>query len=624
MVSDKATYGVGVVVIVIYLFQAVFSLWDDSATYDEVVNPAIGIAELFTGDLGLVDDHPPLIRIITALPLLVLKPNIPLGHDSWQKQSKGMHDRYSFAHQFFYTANDNADRLLFWSRVPVVALSLLLGLLVFQWSKELYGNRAGLFAFFLYSFEPNILAHSRLTTNDLILTLLIFSTIYQFWMFSKTPSFKSLVLTGLLLGFALISKFSAVMLFPMLFLLGILGSRGGQRGFGSACPEALSLHVVWNLAGSALKTLFLISLIALCVVLVFYGTQWRLFVDGVYNAVAHYHGGHVAFLMGEYSNTGWWYYFPIAFLIKTPIPLLIYLLIAVLFLCFRKGKAEYFLLVPIGIVLLVVLRSNLNIGIRHILPAYPFLFVIVSSITTIQFSSPRFFASCFVGLALWYLVSTLSIFPSYLAYFNEFVGPKRGYLKLVDSNLDWGQDLKRLKKFMDQRGIKQIYLSYFGTADPCYYGINLVELPGYTPERPRCRKRAVDIRPDFIAISATNLQSVYFLDKKSFEWLKNYTPIAQIGYSIFVYDIKGDVSAHNKLGILFLKFNMHKEALKEFELAVKLVPNEAAHHANLGYAYYRMSSYGKAEKAYENALKLDPKSNLAKKGLRAVYSRNQK
>ena len=619
---NTLSYGVVLVLAVVFLFQAVFSMWDDSPTFDEIIAPAIGYAELLTGDLGLVDDHPPLYRTFIALPLfLAFKPAIPLSHDSWQRRAKGMQDRYDFAHEFFYTANHNADRMLFWSRLPVVFLSLVLGLLVFGWAKELYGQFAGLFALFLYCFEPNIIAHSRLTTNDLILTLFIFLTIFQFWHYRNAPSLRPLILTGISLGLALLSKFSAVMLLPMLFLLAFLAMKKERKAEAILPFWTLQSRGAIGSIGLVFNTLFLISIIALGVVLLFYGAQWRLFIHGVYNAVAHYQGGHYAFLLGSYSTQGWWYYFPIAFLLKTPIPLLIYILVAFLFLSFRKDKAEYFLLVPVGIIISLALLGHINIGIRHILPIYPFLIVLASSIATVQFTRPRFFFTCFGGLALWYLFSTLSIFPSYLAYFNEFVGPQRGYRALVDSNLDWGQDLKRLKQFMDKERITQIYLSYFGTANPCYYGIRFKYLPG-SPSG--CGEKPNNQPTDFIAVSATNLQSVYFSDKGSFEWLKSYKPIAQIGYSIFVYDIKGDAYAHNDLGVLYLKYRMPEEALNEFKLAVELKPKEAAAHTNLGITYGRLSMPDKAEEAFKKALQLDPESSAAKEGLKGIYSQAQK
>lgn len=609
--TERITFWALLVLTVSFFTQAILSVWDDSPTFDEMVNPSVGYAELVTGDLGLVHDHPPLIRVLTALPLLAFRPTIPLDHDSWQKRQKGMQDRYDFAHQFFYVANRDADRMLFWSRMPMVFLSLLLGLLVSQWAKELYGNGAGLFALFLYSFEPNIIAHSRFTTNDPVLALLMFSTVYQFWQYRSQPSARSLLLTGVLLGLALLSKFSAVMLFPVLFLLVFLG----PNIFKAGDPVPIVTLKGWTpvgLIGTVLKTMSLVSIIASGVVLLFYGAQWRLFIQGVYNAVAHYQGGHPAFFMGNYSTDGWWYYFPTAFLLKTPIPLLIYIVVAFLFWSFRKNRAEYFLLFSTGIIALAALSSHINIGIRHILPIYPFLIVLASSITTIHFSRPRFFLICFGGLAFWYLFSTLTIFPSYLAYFNEFIGPRKGYQMLVDSNLDWGQDLKRLRVFMDRIGIGEVYLSYFGTADPCYYGIKFRYLPG-SPSS--CGDKANNHSPDFIAVSATNLQSVYLPYKNSFAWLKDYKPIAQIGYSIFVYDIKRDASAHNNLGILYLKYRMLEEALGEFKLAVELVPKDAIAHSNLGLTYALLSMPDRAKEAFQKALELDPENSAAREGL---------
>lgn len=613
---ERATPWVVLVLSVGFLLQSILSVWDDSPTFDETINPSVGYAELLTGDLSFVHDHPPLYRVFMALPLLAFQPSIPLERDSWQKRQKGMLDRYEFAREFFYVSNKDADRLLFWSRIPVVFLSLLLGLLVFQWAKELYGYPAGLLALFLYSFEPNIIAHSRLATNDLVLALFVFSTIYQFWQYSAAPSLKSLTLTGILLGLALLSKFSAVMLLPILFLLVFLApapkvSREGQSPSIATLKAARAIEFIRR----KMMDLTFIFIIALGVLVFFYGAHWKQYIRGFNDTLTHYQSGHPAFLFGSYSTGGWWYYFPVAFLLKTPISLLIYIFVAALFFSFKKEKAEYFLLIPVGVLVSAALLSHINIGIRHILPVYPFLIVLASSLTTARFSTPRFFSTCFGGLALWYLFSTLSIFPSYLAYFNEFVGPKRGYQILVDSNLDWGQDLKRLKIFMDKKDMKQIYLSYFGTADPCYYGIRFVYLPS-SPTR--CGQGVEDDTAGFLAISATHLQSVYFPYKSSFEWLKQYEPIAQIGYSIFMYDIRGNVSAHNHLGILYLDYRMFDEALNEFKLVVELAPENSTAHSNLGFTYALLSFYDKAEAAYKRALELDPENKVAKAGLKGL------
>jgi tetratricopeptide (TPR) repeat protein len=174
---------------------------------------------------------------------------------------------------------------------------------------------------------------------------------------------------------------------------------------------------------------------------------------------------------------------------------------------------------------------------------------------------------------------------------------------------------------MDQRGIKKLYLSYFGTADPCFYGIKHIYLPG---SRPPCIQELDGGRADFIAVSATNLQSVYLLDTKSFDWLKAYEPIGRIGYSIFVYNIQGDVSAHNNLGIHYLEYGMVKEAVKEFSLVVDLSPKEAVAYTNLGFAYSRLSFFDRAEVAYRKALILDSDNSVAKAGLKGVQRLKKK
>lgn len=610
MVTRRWEVAIAFLLVFVFLLQAIASMWEDAPTYDELVAPSVGYAELLTGDFGLVDDHPPFYRALIALPLLALRPVVRLEHPSWRERKQGPLDRYLFAHDFFYRSNGNADQIIFVSRLPVVFLSVVLGWLVFRWARHRYGEKAGCLALFLYVFEPNILAHSRLATNDLILTFFIFATVYQFWRYYKNPSPKALALTGALLGLALISKFSALMLVPIVVLLALLsGAQDSALSPRAALRSCLSAEALLR----CIRALCLVAAFAAAVVLLFYRSQWTLFLGSMYNAMGHYETGRVAFLLGSYSSGGWWYYFPVAFLLKTPIPLLFFLLAAFLFWSFRKDRSEIFLLVPVAIITAVALGSRMNIGLRHILPLYPFLIVLASSIVSVRFTRQRFFGVCFGVLAVWYLAGTLAIFPSYLAYFNEFVGPQNGYRALVDSNLDWGQDLKRLKAFLDRNKIDSVYLSYFGTADPCRYGLRFVYLPGTMY---RCQEQVQPgQRPGFIAVSATNLQSVYLDYEESYEWLKPRQPLAQIGYSIFVYDIREDPAAHYNLGILYLKYGLAQEALSEFQAVAKLSPKSSMAYSGIGLAYERLSRQDEAERAYRKALELDPQDRTARSGL---------
>ncbi len=258
--------------------------------------------------------------------------------------------------------------------------------------------------------------------------------------------------------------------------------------------------------------------------------------------------------MGEYTEKSWYRYFPLAFLIKNPLPLILFFL-ASLMLSFgfhrKRSDINIFLLSFIGSFFLMLVIFSLNLGYRYMLPVHPFLAVYCSVIIVwLMEKKQKVFWGVFCLLCLWYAGGTLKVHPHYLAYFNEAVGgPDRGSEYLVDSNLDWGQDLKGLKPFMDKNNIDWIYLVYFGQDDPLYRKIRF--LPG--KEETKCRpgdglaiekafETAVQAyqsgKPGYFAISATYLRGVYLDNPKYFEFLWDKKPVAKIGYSIFIYKMQ--------------------------------------------------------------------------------------
>jgi len=273
-----------------------------------------------------------------------------------------------------------------------------------------------------------------------------------------------------------------------------------------------------------------------------FARSWRLLPEAYLYSVAGVvmgaSTGKAAFLMGGYSNTGWWYYFIVAFLIKTPIPALILLIASVLYLlAVREIRKGLWLLVPALIIFTAMSLQKVNIGIRHILPVYPFIFTLVGFIPLINTKSARAAKLVFALLIAWYAFSAASIYPHQLAYFNEFIGgPGNGYKYLVDSNLDWGQDLKGLKEYMENNNIKRIKLAYFGLSDPRYFGIDYEYLPSYAILAPVNVKDAVALKGSF-AISATMLQGVYLADRDYYRVFRGMKPSGNIGYSIFIYNL---------------------------------------------------------------------------------------
>jgi len=241
--------------------------------------------------------------------------------------------------------------------------------------------------------------------------------------------------------------------------------------------------------------------------------------------------------MGEYSGHGWWYYFLVAFLIKTPIPVLYLLLGSLLFLARYKNKAitVIFLILPVILLFFVSTRQHINIGLRHILPIYPLIYVLIGGLININISRKRLAGIILSFAMIWSVWSSVNIYPYYLAYFNEFIGgPKNGYKYLVDSNLDWGQDLPGLKEYMDEHKIEKIKLSYFGLSDPAYYGINYEYLPSYAIPKPNIERPQIPLE-GYFAISATMLQGVYMQNRDLYKVFREIEPVDTIGYSIFIY-----------------------------------------------------------------------------------------
>lgn len=262
------------------------------------------------------------------------------------------------------------------------------------------------------------------------------------------------------------------------------------------------------------------------------------------------------FFAGTIYEEGLWYLMLVSFLIKTPIPMLM-ILCGSLYLMLRRLQlmdAEWLMITFVGIIFFVFsYLSNINVGLRYILPVYPFIHLMAGRFFKDVNLRRKWVGAATVVLCLWYLVASLSIHPHYLAYFNELVGgPKNGYKYLVDSNLDWGQDLKGLKRYMVEKGIDKIKLGYFGSADANYYGIDYDYLPsvGLQPKKPdqywwyeidEDHRYEPGPQKGWIAVSATLRASSGWMKPlfyDTYAWLREYEPIDQVGHSILIYYIE--------------------------------------------------------------------------------------
>ena len=561
--------------VVLCAFAAVFialtvgSYTQKSATVDEPQHLTAGYTALRLHDYRVDPEHPPFLRLWAAAPLLAMS-DIKLGTNSiaWQTG-----DDWEYSHHFLYELND-ADRLLYRARFMTVLLGIILGVLVFCWAQNLFGFWTASAVLALYCVEPNILAHSSLVTTDLGVTCFIFGALYYLWRLAHRLTFGNVA--GLIVFFALaqVSKFSAVLLGPIvLALLAIHMLRGGAWPCAFAAGGELQSSRARALAAaSVILALALASYAALWAAYGFrYGPttpsadlvhlrenpqflQHARPVAAVVNWLDEHRlvpnafgQGFVlsqvklqrrsTYLAGEFSRTGWWYYFPVAFVVKTPLTVLFLLFCGLGVLVKQRGRwkgAIAFLALPPAIFLGVAMTTHLNLGLRHVLPIYPFA-LLIAGVTLDEMRAKWRPILLFAPVAL-AAIELATVYPHCLAFFNRFVGgPANGHLVLLDSNLDWGQDLKPLKQWMDAHHIEQINLSYFGTADPAYYGIHCTHLVG-APSFDAARITTPRL-PGYVAVSAQNLHGVRWGEpmRAVYAPLLDREPAAVIGYSIHVY-----------------------------------------------------------------------------------------
>ncbi len=513
-------------------------------TYDEPLHLTAGYSYLKTGRYYLnVYDHPPFAEMFSAIPLIFMKPILLTQHPTWER-----YQQYSFANLFLYHNRVDSEKMLNSGRIMMLLLSCVLSLAIFFWSKELYGLSSGILSIFLYCFSSAFISHGSLVTTDLPLTLFYFLSLYSFYKLLKEQRIIYAAFTGISLGFALTSKFSAVIV-PGIYLI--------------------LLVVYWRKFSIKFDKLFLsVAVLSIfCFVVLLFVYQFNsinLYFEGLFRTFKRLSMGRSTFLFGNYSTTGWWYYFIYTFLIKTPIPFLLILLISGI-----KSLPEPVLVIPCLIYFFFASISKVQIGFRHILPIFPFLIVISSSVVSTDSNKnntkPPILNFILLPLIGWYIFGCMKIHPFHLSYFNEFVGgAKNGYKYLTDSNIDWGQGLKKLGKWFLKQKYKGIYLCYFGTADPHYYnikyiGIGFVDNLSYD-ERPGDNIQFTKDEPVIFAISVTNLQATYYADKKIFAFLKEIQPIEEIAYSIFVYDITKNPKALRKLAEIFASTGNFKQS----------------------------------------------------------------
>ncbi len=552
---------IGVLLLGIMAAISVLVMFGDSGTVDEVAHIPSGYSYLKYHDYRLNPEHPPLTKAIAGIPLQFIKVNELTNSPAWNDINQ-----WESGWDFIYRLGNNPDAVINLSRIPIIILLLILGVFVYRFTRELAGRKVAVIVLTLFAFYPDLLAHGHLVTTDVAAALGFVLSIYYFWHWTNSPTKKNLVYAGLAFGIAQLLKFSAVLLIPVLilYLVFLAFSRKSRlKGFwhnfrpllvrgiyigliGLAAVWLVYIPFVWNTPAGIEHKLIEANLTNDARTLVFRNFLHLLEGNPITRAIGHYilglflvfgrvGGGNSTFILGHFSDKGISWYFPVAWLIKTPLPVIL-LFWGGLLAMIKKFRANTWiyvlLLTPVAIYWAVTLKGSLNIGIRHLMPTIPFVLIFIGfQLKNILNAAGITWPKVMVGLlAVWMIVGSLIAYPNYISYFNELTYGRNKYDLLVDSSLDWGQDLKRLAKWVDDNHVQGIYIDYFGGSVPSYFIPHSASWrSGYGPVT------------GYIAISATFYQFSRMYGQQegkwSYDWLRDYQPVAVIGNSILVFQV---------------------------------------------------------------------------------------
>jgi 4-amino-4-deoxy-L-arabinose transferase-like glycosyltransferase len=543
----------------------------NSITSDELTHITAGYINLKFNDYRFNIEHPPFVKQLAALPLLFIKLNFPMN--VYKNSSEPM-DIVKIQDAFLFSVGNDLDLMLLLSRIPNILIAALLGFFIYLYSKKLNGFWAGATSLALFAFSPSFLGHAPLVTMDTSVSCLYFMTIYFLMRYLETARNLYLSLTGVFLGLSLISKFSALILIPVIVVLVALSS---LRDFKSAfyhklkpflfllplLPFACSYKSSFRIVAPFLcvfvffniffkdkaysrKILYACAVLLVILTIAFIFTivdytdyKWfpfhsatKAYFKGFSSFEGHASAGQgESYLLGMHSGKGWWYYFPLALLFKEPALCLIFFLSGlIVFLSKKEGMiTKALILLPLLAYLFVAMGINkVNIGIRHLLPIYPFMFVICGYCVRL---AEKIHMRKHVFIALVFLLATdvLSAYPAHLSYISRlFGGIESGHILLGDSNLAWGQDWKRMSRYVRENNVGQVIVEAASTSDKncAYYGINY--------------------RPMTLKEKAVPGRGIYVLERTALApgriaWYAQANPAARVGGSLLVYNITDDI-----------------------------------------------------------------------------------
>ncbi|HUF12917.1 MAG TPA: glycosyltransferase family 39 protein [Longimicrobiales bacterium] len=513
----------------------VFSMRHTSVTFDETFMIPSGARGYDVGRFDMTLDHPPVTQYLYGLPVHLDGARAPEeAPGRW-----GMHNRFTYGTEFLFESGNDPERVVFLARLMAAAMAGLLVLVVFRITAGIAGRAAALVAAFLVAFLPDVLAHGGIAYNDVPLALAFLAALWAIDAAARRPSLPRTAGAAALVGLALGVKFSALALAPAVVLILAMEGwiRRGDRRWWLAVGRGVAVGAVVLYATLVLVYLGDFTLADF---------RW-----GITSNIAHASQGHgvPAFLLGEGSLTGFWYFYPVVFFLKTPVALHVLAAIAVIGALaaprlpndrLRRWLTSPLRPIVIGalVFLAFLLKANLNIGFRHAMPLLPLVCILVAvGVVRAMRWVPRL-RPWIALLLLVHALETLSFYPHFLTFTSAYAPDRDAAGDLfVDSTLDWGQGLLELREWMERRNVDRIYLSYFGSALPEGYGIDYVALRSFfrlSGTAPAFEPRAAS--PEWVVISATNRIGSY-LPGDPFVEFRQHAPAFVLAHHLYVYPV---------------------------------------------------------------------------------------
>jgi 4-amino-4-deoxy-L-arabinose transferase-like glycosyltransferase len=621
--------------------ELALSARQQSQTSDEACHILAGYRSWKNYDFGINPEHPPLVKLIAALPLLHLPLQVP-------PLPRGFFRGVEFLGGSKFLYSNDADAILFRARMAAAVFTIGLAFAVFISAFYVWGIGPAFLALTLLVFEPNLLAHGALVTTDMGVTFGLFVAVAAYSAYLKRASAWKLVLSGVASGVALSTKHSGVLVVPILILLALAHWWLESRATPTADALRGSTNRAWRIA-SSLAIIFMISVgilwacygfrysarpgglqidpplsafasegngIGSRIVLEF--AHWKLLPESYLYGLADVFGlsnTTPTFLFGKFYTQAQWIYFPSVLVIKSTLGfLLLLILLPLAKAMFQKDRLRdaLFLIIPAAFYFLVAMNSGVNFGVRHILPIFPFLIVLLAAGAWNLAQRGRGYAILIACLVTFHVVSSVRAFPNYIPYSNEvWGGPAKTYRVLSDSNVDWSQGLRAMRLYIDRNNIRDCWFAYFGSViiDSSYYGISCKPLP---TSFERLSQSPMPVIPEAITgpifLSASEISGPLWggEDANPYVAFRQKNPAAVIAGSILVFEGQNDVSAaaaltHDSASFHLLQGGELDRALSEAEIAVSLSPNSSEAHAARGNVLAKMKRDDDAAHEFEIA-----------------------